>query len=156
MCVEFLREADRYRHEVLVRKNASWNVVFASIEGAPDDEWPHSPPLQELHVEQRAAGSEVALLVGRAGRSHWSLSVEADIARGALVFDVACRSSSAANRLQSSYLLIAPASTYDLQILEGELCRDADESGLSIAPRYDSDVGGIRTFRWRYKIAATL
>lgn len=155
MCVEFAREADRYRHEVVICTGESWQTVLASVEGAADDEWPPSPPLQELHIEPRTLGNEVALLVGRAGRSHWSLSVESDVARGALIFDVACRSSSAANRLQSSYLIRGPALTYDLQVLEGELHPDADDFGLSIAPRWDSNAGGIRTFRWRYKIVAT-
>ncbi|MGH7136322.1 MAG: hypothetical protein ACREHD_11320, partial [Pirellulales bacterium] len=64
--VEFAREADRYRHVVVVRTGDSWRPVLASTEGSADDEWPPSPPLQELHVEPRTPGNEVALLVGRA------------------------------------------------------------------------------------------
>jgi hypothetical protein len=154
MCIEFARDADRYRHEIVVWAGDSWRTVLASKEGSEDDEWPPSPPLQELHIEPRTPRNEVALLVGRAGRSHWSLSVESDVACGALIFDVACRSSAAANRLQSSYLLTGPGLTFDLQILEGELRRDVDEADLSIVPRGDPGTSGVHTFRWRYKIAA--
>jgi hypothetical protein len=156
ICVEFVREADRFRHEVAVYSGESWQTVWASVEGAPEEECPPSPPLQELHVEQRAGGVEVALLVGRAGRSHWSLSVEADVARGALVFDAACRSASPGNGLQSSYRLVAPVQSCDLQVLDGELRQSAaDDVGLAILPRLDAGGQGTRTFRWRYKIVAT-
>jgi hypothetical protein len=53
--------------------------------------WPLSPPLQQLLIEDRGAAGRVALMVGMAGRSHWSMSVEPVAGRAAFRFDVACR-----------------------------------------------------------------
>lgn len=166
--IEFHRDADRYRHEVVDCGDGLSSVLLASVEGIADEEWPASPPLQELHVEQRGDDKQVALLVGRAGRSHWSLSVEIDRAHRALTFDVACRSATAGDRLASSYRLaagglpaslptgdrIALSSNIALEILEGKLQSETgDESILRIVPRPDQSASGkIQTFRWRYRI----
>jgi len=42
-------------------------------------------------IEPRGSTGNVALLVGMAGRSHWSLSVEPIAGRAAFLFDAACR-----------------------------------------------------------------
>jgi hypothetical protein len=75
--VVFYRDGDRYAHgvEVFDAGQGSWQRVWESLEGAADDVWPPSPPLQQLHIERRAEGP-VALLVGMAGRTHWSAAVE--------------------------------------------------------------------------------
>jgi hypothetical protein len=93
--VVFFRAGDRYAHrvEAFDAVRGEWVAVWESLEGAADDVWPASPPLQQLHVEERPEG-RVALLVGMAGRTHWSAAVEA--ARGesggkSIRFDVAAR-----------------------------------------------------------------
>lgn len=159
--VEFWREADRYRHEITVVTAAAPRVCLSSLEGTADTEWPPSPPLQEFHLEPRPGGKQVALLVGRAGRAHWSLSVEADSSREALLFDVACRSNCEAEHLRSSYCLSDECrwdkgrilfSRYELEAWTSEIHFDA-AGGLSIGPRLDiADEGKVRTLRWRYQI----
>lgn len=161
--VLFWREADRYVHQVSLETAAGQRLWLASVEGAADDLWPPSPPLQELHLEQRPGGIQVALLVGRAGRAHWSLSVEADGSRGTLSFDVACRSRGTADKLHSNYHCSDDCrlkaervllSGYEVRLLEGELRFDGvTGSGLSIGPQQNArDAGQVQTFRWRYQI----
>lgn len=65
--------------------------LLESLEGQSGDIWPGSPPLQQLLIESRAEAGHVALLVGMAGRSHWSLSVEPLADRIGFRFDAACR-----------------------------------------------------------------
>jgi hypothetical protein len=92
--VGFARRADRFEHWIEVASQAGWRRLLESCEGAGESPWPPSPPLQELHVEQRGESQIVALLVGRAGNAHWSLSLDID-GRTAhaprLTYDVACR-----------------------------------------------------------------
>ncbi len=66
-------------------------VLLESCEGQSSDTWPASPPLQQLLIEPRGAAGHVALLVGMAGRSHWSLSIEPLVDRVGFRFDAACR-----------------------------------------------------------------
>lgn len=106
--VRFVRLSDRYQHVVFVRstgEEAGETSVdlLRSVEGTPAEAWPVSPPLQSLSIETLAEGRRAALLVGMAGRGHWSASIEADAPSGALVFDIACRSSAKPERLQSQY-----------------------------------------------------
>lgn len=138
-------------------------MLLESVEGGGDDPWPPSPPLQELHIERQAVGREVALLVGRAGRSHWSLSVEAFENR--LVLDAACRLSTDAEWLGSSYR--APTGVEignDGATFAGGLLRilSATEEGTIIAGnavvRIHAErqaATGPRTARWRYAIEAS-
>lgn len=130
------------------------------MEGGADDPWPLSPPLQELHVERNADGRQVALLVGRAGRSHWSLSVEPFENR--LVFDAACRLSGEAEWLGSSYRAAGGMTGVDgIVALAGGTLRmvSAEADGATLV--IDADVLrieaaraalGPRTARWRYTI----
>ena len=67
--------------------------MLESVEGSASDDWPASPPLQNLSIEELAPGRRAALLVGMAGRSHWSASIEPVPGQAALLFDVACRTS---------------------------------------------------------------
>ncbi len=68
-----------------------WRPLVASAEGTPSEDWPASPPFQSLHIDQRDDGRTLALLVGMAGRSHWSASVEIQSSGPCVSFDVACR-----------------------------------------------------------------
>lgn len=111
--VVFTRRGDRVGHAVLRTDCAaaagehltSAPALLESIEGTAEDDWPTSPPLKELHFENRPDGRRLALLIGMAGRSHWSLSVELDASAGRVTFDVACRLRSQPERLGSTYRL---------------------------------------------------
>lgn len=106
--VEFFRSADRVAHRVLFR-----GVPIAeSIEGTPDEDWPASPPFQEVHFERvqlktRREPGDIGFLVGMAGRSHWSASVEP---RGpaSIAWEVACRLHGPPEWLGVRYRLLVP------------------------------------------------
>ncbi len=89
--VRFVRHADRVGHEIWLRANTDWQPVLISSEGTPQEDWPASPPLQSAAVEQREPGAPLALLVGMAGKSHWSASVVPDAASDRLQFELATR-----------------------------------------------------------------
>jgi hypothetical protein len=101
--VAFERRGDRLAHRIAAERDGTWIDLLESVEGTADEDWPPSPPLQELHTESRADARQVALLVGMAGSSHWSLSVELLFERRELVFDTACRVRAAPAWLGSVY-----------------------------------------------------
>lgn len=101
--LEFVRRDDRYAHQIEFVDGPATRLCCRSLEGSSDDIWPPSPPLQQLHFEPRGDGQPVALLVGMAGKSHWSMSVEAEPAARCFVFDVACRLAAAPACLSSRY-----------------------------------------------------
>lgn len=108
LCVRFEWREDRWQHTIVPAPpstilSEATNGGLHSIEGASADAWPASPALQSLHIEPRAAGVTVALLVGMSGTSHWSLSVEANATLQAATFDVACRTRDQPAWLGSSY-----------------------------------------------------
>lgn len=111
--VEFERRGGRFIHSVgWSDSDARWR----SLEAEPEEPWPSSPPLQDLLLQEQPSGATVALLVGQAGKSHWSLSVEPLAEAGAFRFDVACRVQAPPPRLGSGYqvgpgLIIAEAGT---------------------------------------------
>lgn len=167
--VGFEQAGDRHAHWIEVGDDAAgggrkrW---LESIEGTASESWPPSPALQSLHVEERENQVQVALLVGMAGGSHWSMSVEADASRGQLTFDVACRTRNVPEFLGSSYRAISlPAGDRDdrrlrwslaNEIVELELDSSAGQAGaechaerLTIAPKLVA-AAGPRTYRWRY------
>ena len=87
--VGFHWHEDRYAHTIGVFRGERLVPLLASLEGCVDEHWPPSPALQTIH-RQKTADGNIAMLVGMAGRNHWSLSVELNdrwIAR----FEVACR-----------------------------------------------------------------
>jgi hypothetical protein len=100
---------DRYAHEISLADGSRWIPMLASVEGSPRDEWPASPPLQSLHLERRPGNRQLALLVGMAGKNHWSMSVELDQAAARVTFDVACRTrGGAVGQLGSRYRALCP------------------------------------------------
>ncbi|HUE74496.1 MAG TPA: hypothetical protein VMP01_26670 [Pirellulaceae bacterium] len=111
--IEFFKVEDRFAHRlsaVLVDEAGGETIVplAESVEGASDDPWPPSPPLQSLSMEELADGRTAALLVGMAGRSHWSASVEFERTSikppsFALMFQLACRYSTVPTSLGSTY-----------------------------------------------------
>ena len=168
--VRFAFQGDRFAHAIKVARGAQWVEFISSIEGTPLDLWPPSPPLQSLHLEARPPERQLALLVGMAGKSHWSVSVELDPA-GWVSFDIACRVRSEESiHLGNEYQPLQPAlETSDsclvfanpigqgrmaLEILES--CGPArlrfDDGHLRIEP---ADMAGQspRTVRWGYRIS---
>lgn len=106
--VDFDRSHDRWKHRVSLVMPAGSSVVspvmlFESQEGTSEEDWPASPPLQFVSIEARPKKPPVALLMGMAGGSHWSASIEQHPAELALRFDIACRAAARPERLSSSY-----------------------------------------------------
>lgn len=86
--VRFTRVCDRFAHriELVTTRDAIGVPLLTSVEGDNNSAWPPSATLQQLHIERRdgvgrwaQTFSHVALMVGLAGRSHWSLSVEPEV-----------------------------------------------------------------------------
>lgn len=171
--VTFHRLADRFSHVVEATREAETIVLLESLEGTAEDDWPSSPPLQELHFENRPDGSRLALLVGRAGRSHWSLSIEAAADSRRLVFDAACRVREAPLRLGSEYRFppTAAASPIGLksgkrmtiklpggwrlssESVDGDEARlEASQAGIAIRPSLAFSGAWPQTARWRYSV----
>ena len=101
--VVFQRQADRCAHRIEFIDGDRAFCLLTSIEGTSDQPWPPSPPLQQLSIEALSPGRQAALLLGMAGKSHWSASVECDPATVSLVFDVACRVQQRPQQLGSCY-----------------------------------------------------
>jgi hypothetical protein len=166
--VDFHRSADRFSHCISARVNDEWRELFKSHEGQPDDPWPPSPPLQHLTMSHRDDNTPIALLLGSAGNSHWSMSVEPLDDPEGFSFDVACRWGSQPSRLGSEYTLGPDVSTRDTPNsirlwlagheysiepipIQGTIC-----SALSAAGRAEISVQRTpdlpATARWRYAL----
>jgi hypothetical protein len=153
----FLWRGDRFGHRIEGQIDGAWQVLLESIEGSPADDWPVSPALQSLHVEHRPEGP-VALLVGKAGASHWSASVEPLEAPSGFRFDIACRTGQPPRNLGSTYRFPSSAAAQLLMIApEG----DASASREAPAPVCTAwRIAPIEippelpvTVRWRYTIS---
>lgn len=168
--VRFQRLADRWAHTIAATKGEHLMPLLASHEGGPEDDWPPSPPLQEVHLQEEANKGRLILGVGGAGSARWSLSVEADPDRGRLVFDVACRLSVALSHCGSAYrsmiagqrggslhevLLPAEAGPIVVSALPSPEHQPADveitPTGLAILPETTA-VAQPASLRWRYAI----
>lgn len=170
---------DRYGHRVdWVDGTGAVHALLVSNEGSAREAWPDSPPLQQLQVETRSAADEVALLVGMAGASHWSLSVERDERYSSFVFDAACRASAAPQWLGSRYLassapqhLDAFRATWQVEnrvflevSADTSAAASSQLSGLLLTGGYRMDVHPLgqspvawpATVRWRYRLSVRL
>jgi hypothetical protein len=128
--------------------NAGEQLLLESIEGIPDESWPASPALQEGRIES-ATGRDVAMLVGMAGKSHWSVSIEADALQQSLLFDVACRLKVAGGQLASTYLVTENSHVTMLPVENCRLQREADR--VIFEPAFlPSELPA--TVRWRYRV----
>src|SRR5262245_61442427 len=145
--VEFLWRGDRYGHVISAADDAGDFVpLLESLEGTPADDFPPSPPLQNLHRETLPGGRPALLLVGAAGRSHWSASVEAQDA--GLSFDFACRHSGPASWLGCRYRTFSGAKSR--LSIDAEGCRIAcQENEVEICAR----AGASATARWRFTVS---
>ena len=156
--IRFTRERDRYTHAILaVKPDGSEHLLLASVEGTAEHEWPPSPPLQSLSIEELAPGRRAALLVGMAGRSHWSASIEPVPGRAAIVFDIACRRQAMrpnALTLRSTYAE-RPCHAFRVAIVgqEGDpvdTLVDRHAEQVTIEPA--SEMNTAPTIRWRYSL----
>ncbi len=150
--LEFTRRGDRYGHTIsVVNQDGRAVPVLESVEGSASDDWPASPPLQNLSIEKLAPGRRAALLVGMAGRSHWSASIEPVPGEPALVFDVACRTGDSEVSLGSLYRVFSR----DTAQIEAtvELGCDVQSEGDDRIAIVLSGISGPGTIRWKYRIA---
>lgn len=171
--VIFAPSEDRFIQQIEVS-----GVTLQAVDEAAGfaESWPPSPPLQDVHLEQRPNGRQLALMIGRAGLSHWSISCELDSSSGEVLFDVACRIKEPIGWLGSTYQL-APGVSFHGDHREGELrldkdtlCRlvteddcemewDPDWGQIIFSPQVQAvqsdDSSGTsfpRTIRWRYRL----
>jgi hypothetical protein len=168
--VVFVWQSDRFVHRIeFVDGRQSW-CWFNSLEGDSEEPWPSSPPLQQLSLEEPSPGNPVALLLGMAGGSHWSVSVECDSASTGLIFDVACRAQQCPQQLGSWYHAAVPLAHGSSDLARFALkhatvewrCQPlTDQSCVVLAQELgrvgvvDRDLATTRlpsTFRWRYHI----
>lgn len=120
--MDFHRTGDRLAHRIWLKSGPATaaagpsdpleeTLLLESLEGTNSEDWPASPPWQQLDWHSLPGRGQAALLVGLAGRSHWSASIEP--VKCGWVLDIACRVKSApqgcrlATRLGSSYRLVA-------------------------------------------------
>jgi hypothetical protein len=151
--VVFRWRGDRYGHTIERLIDGNWWPLLESIEGTADDDWPPSPVLQSLHIERRPSGP-VALLVGQAGSSHWSASVEADWDRSELVFDVACRVTRCDSQVGSTYRALQPDTDSLIALvarLNDSIVSAKGDSDWTIGPGRIAEAPA--TIQWRYSIA---
>lgn len=137
--VHFAWNEDRFDHVIEFK---SGRICCPKPTG--DLTWPDSPPIQQLSVES-IDGREVALGVGCAGTSHWSVSIEptADGFR----FDWACRAKETPVRLGTTY---QNQDVAEIRAAEGSSI--SVESGLArVQP--DGPLREAGTYRWCYTVS---
>lgn len=139
--VVFERRGDRFAHRVELCVGGRSQLLLRSIEGDDSELWPPSPPLQQLSVEERADG-DVALLVGMAGKSHWSASIAVERAARRIVYDVACRVRETPVRLGTIFMLADElAGAHSLDEHHVELASKSGEYEVSVASMIADDAG---------------
>ncbi len=157
---------DRYGHSVDAFVDGQWRTVMLSVEGDDRSNWPPSPPFQQLLIEHRATGP-VGLLVGMAGKSHWSGSVEFLTDPVRLAFDIACLARQQPARLESSYELqqaipqirngqvIIPDTSVPLTISADspETSCTIAGSAFRISPACTTPAAATASYRWKYCIS---
>src|SRR5438067_13480407 len=148
--LEFARLNDRYAQRIsLIAADGAIQPLLESVEGSPHDDWPSSPPLQSLTIETRG-DHVVALLVGMAGGSHWSASIEAVAGKAELIFDIACRHGAKRGALGSRYRRVSGAAK-ELAIRGEGANISLTDDGVAIRPADGVDSPG--TTRWRFTLS---
>ena len=164
--IVFERQGDRWSHRLVAGANEE-TILLRSVEGDEAQDWPPSPPLQEVNQHQLANGIAV-LAVGMAGNSHWSASFSID--SGEIVVELASLCKSRPDFLGTQYavendvsalptngsevlvqsgtrrVVIRPLAAADWSsILQNE------NRSLMICPKELSKVSGKAT-RWGYRM----
>lgn len=132
---------------------AEWDAVMTG----PHEGWPASPPIQEISLQSTPQGQSCLLGVGRAGRCHWSLSVQpwsegrAGEGGTGVLFDIACRCPESPQWLGSTYTI---DSTQRLTILPQDGAAES-HCGLHLMRIEPPSVPQSypATVCWRYVIA---
>jgi len=135
--------------------------LLASLEGASDEDWPPSPPLTTVETPA-VSGDTHALLLGMAGRSHWSAAIKMEEASRCIMFEVACRIKEPASWLGSSYrtMITAVAAGDHAELMAGDrrVRIAAEGAHLHVTPEGlkigVAPSGGPfpQTIRWSYSI----
>jgi hypothetical protein len=155
--IVFARRGDRYAHRIEVwdEDAKTWVIALVSREGSDEETWPPSPPFQQLHLERRPTG-DVVLLVGMAGRSHWSAAVEVCPERKLLKFDVAIRIQAAPARLGTAYDVcnVAAAARITAAAEAATEVRRGSEvgSGFELGPATSAQAAPPATICWKYSL----
>jgi hypothetical protein len=132
--VEFVWRGDRFGHVLSMGDDVGPFIpLMESVEGDAGDASPPSPPLQSLSLETLPDGRRVALLVGMAGRGHWSASIEPVAGAAAIDFDLACRIAGSGGALASNYRLTASGDTSLFSAADRSWIECQQESGAAIA-----------------------
>ena len=169
--VAFDWQTDRYSHQLFGLIDGCAVPLLASCEGTANDRWPASPPFQQLSVEEGAGGERIAFLVGMAGQSHWSASVQVSVGVPRAEFDVACLAREPACDLGSAYrsqvvphsadarrITFPLPSGYAAELtvadIEEEACAELRVDSLltTIACR-ELEKTTPFTFRWKYSVS---
>lgn len=137
--VRFEWRGDRYDHTV-----ESDTDALKTRDDRPDGAWPESPPIQQLSLEQ-INEHQVALGVGCAGTSHWSVSIEPTTA--GFRFDWACHAKQTPDHLGSRYHRV-PGFSLETN---GDTELTSDEGSVSLLPSQTLNAAG--TYRWQYTIS---
>ncbi len=154
--VIFSRRHDRWGHRIEWIHPAGRRIDFTSEEGSSSDDWPPSPPLQTLDVQELSPGRRVVFFVGMAGSAHWSAAVEARPETSDLLFDVACRCTVRPPRLGSRYRLGPMPSTagiFSILPLSDDCRRVLEATVEHVSIRVEpSPAQPPYTIRWRYVV----
>lgn len=141
--VRFDWSKDRFDHAIDHNKRSLISVVEGDAAEGHSESWPASPPIQQLSIES-IEDREVALGVGCAGTSHWSLSVEP--VEAGFRFDWACRSKESPAFLGTTY-----------QARTGFDCQPESGAGVKSTEEYcvivpDAELNKGDTIRWSYVV----
>lgn len=138
--VEFVRQGDRYAHHLVAVDAEGYRAILLdSEEGSANETREPSPPLQSLSIEKLPDGRNVALLVGMAGRRHWSASIEPLPNATGFAFDIACRTPHEEPVLVSTYSVPAPsAATLFVAADESRVDVQSARYHLAISPSQDA------------------
>jgi hypothetical protein len=157
----FDRRGDRWGHLIELFRDGAPITTLSSVEGVATDDWPPSPAFQNLDNQTFPGKGETALLVGKAGSSHWSAAIEADSATAALRFDIACRFGDEPSFLGSTYSIVGEASDKPFRLPTITLSESADDCRRTIKTTSDRHTIRItfeparlpRTVRWQYIVS---
>ena len=154
--VEFVWRDDRFLHRIsAIAQGGAALPLLESIEGTPADDWPGSPPLQSLSIEELGPGRRAALLVGMAGHSHWSASLEAIPGAAQILFDLACRHTDWPSWLGSRYrILPGGRGRFDVDPCQSRCLDDTESDNLTIQPLDITASTGTTRWKYRLQIAA--
>jgi hypothetical protein len=108
--IAFHHVGDRWNHTLSVRHATSWQALFTSVEGLPNDAIPPSPAFQDLRWELIAEDIHEFQLFGQAGKGVYSAAIRVDGRAQVVFFDIAARSQreGAGLCVWSTYETVAP------------------------------------------------